>query len=75
MTKKIHTLMFLSSVLILLNDLFEKSEKVSIKRTVRSLSQEIVLFDLCTTRKYLLRGYILGVLTHMSAWDRHWVKH
>ena len=24
------------------------------------------------TRKYLLRGYILGVLTHTTAWDRHW---
>ena len=21
---------------------------------------------------YLLRGYILGVLTHTTAWDRHW---
>ena len=25
------------------------------------------------TRKYLLRGYILGVLTHTTAWDRHWL--
>ena len=24
------------------------------------------------TRKYLLRGYILGVLTHTTAWDRLW---
>ena len=24
------------------------------------------------TRKYLLRGYILGVLTHTTAWDQHW---
>ena len=24
------------------------------------------------TRKYPLRGYILGVLTHTTAWDRHW---
>ena len=24
------------------------------------------------TRKYPLRGYILGVLTHPTAWDRHW---
>ena len=24
------------------------------------------------TRKYLLRGYILGVLTHANAWDQHW---
>ena len=24
------------------------------------------------TRKYPLRGYILGVLTHTTAWDRIW---
>ena len=24
------------------------------------------------TRKYPLRGYILGVLTHTTAWDQHW---
>ena len=23
-------------------------------------------------RKYPLRGYIIGVLAHTSAWDRHW---
>ena len=24
------------------------------------------------TRKYLLQGYILGVLTHTTAWDQQW---
>ena len=24
------------------------------------------------TRKYPLCGYILGVLTHTTAWDQHW---
>ena len=24
------------------------------------------------TRKYSLRGYVLGVLTHTTAWDRLW---
>ena len=28
--------------------------------------------DFLLTRKYPLRGYILGVLTHTTAWDRHW---
>ena len=28
--------------------------------------------DLRYTRKYPLRGYILGVLTHTTAWDRLW---
>ena len=27
---------------------------------------------LLVTSKYPLRGYILGVLTHTTAWDRHW---
>ena len=27
---------------------------------------------LLITRKYPLRGYILGVLTHTTAWDQHW---
>ena len=26
------------------------------------------------TRKYPLRGYFLGVLTHTTAWDRHWER-
>ena len=30
----------------------------------------IVLYTL--TRKYPLRGYILGVLTHATAWDQLW---
>ena len=30
------------------------------------------LFLLCVTRKYLLREYILGVLTHTTALDRLW---
>ena len=28
--------------------------------------------EIVTYRKYPLRGYILGVLTHTTAWDRHW---
>ena len=28
--------------------------------------------DYIYTRKYPLRGYILGVLTHTTAWDQHW---
>ena len=32
----------------------------------------IFLFSfLYLTRKYLLRGLILGVLTHTTAWDHH----
>ena len=29
----------------------------------------LLLYD---TRKYPLRGYFLGVLTHTTAWDRLW---
>ena len=32
----------------------------------------IIKVPLVVTRKYPLRGYILGVLTHTNAWDRHW---
>ena len=28
--------------------------------------------SISVTRKYLLREYILGVLTHTTAWDQHW---
>ena len=31
--------------------------------------ESLVIVD---TRKYPLPGYILGVLTHTTAWDRHW---
>ena len=30
--------------------------------------------SISVTRKYLLREYILGVLTHTTAWDRHCMK-
>ena len=33
---------------------------------------ERTLHEIENTRKYPLRGYILGVLTHTTAWDRHW---
>ena len=28
--------------------------------------------EILSTRKYMLRGYILGVLTHTTAWDILW---
>ena len=30
------------------------------------------MFDWISTRKYLLRRYILGMLMHITAWDQHW---
>ena len=41
----------------------------NVKRHVAYVKTVIFLFD---TRKYPLRGYILGVLTHTTAWDRLW---
>ena len=29
-------------------------------------------FAFVDTKKYPLRRYILGVLMHTTAWDRHW---
>ena len=37
-----------------------------------SNSDSFQSFTLWFTWKYPLRGYILGVLTHTTAWDRHW---
>ena len=34
--------------------------------------KQISYSDFKVTRKYPLRGYILGVLTHTTAWDRLW---
>ena len=41
-----------------------------IKREYERSDQEIA--KLFKTRKYLLCGYILGVLRHITAWDPHW---
>ena len=41
-----------------------------IKREYERSDQEIA--KLFKTRKYPLREYILGVLTHTTAWDQHW---
>ena len=30
------------------------------------------IVELLNIRKYPLRGYILSVLTHTTAWDQHW---
>ena len=32
----------------------------------------MILYNSKITRKYPLRGYFLGVLTHTTAWDRLW---
>ena len=37
-----------------------------------SIQNEEITNGFFITRKYLLRGYILGVLTHITDWDRHW---
>ena len=50
--------MILKYVLNLPNDEYKDSEK------------DYSLID--RTRKYPLCKYILGVLTHTTAWDRHW---
>ena len=35
-----------------------------------SLKIQVCVYKFSITRKYSLRGYILGVLTHTTAWDR-----
>ena len=41
-----------------------------IKREYERSDQEIA--KLFKTRKCPLRGYILGLIMHTTAWDRHW---
>ena len=41
-------------------------EAISVLRFKNIVSLYII------TRKYPLRGYFLGVLTHTTAWDRLW---
>ena len=36
------------------------------------LKKVMTLTKYINTRKYPLRGYFLGVLTHTTAWDRLW---
>ena len=50
---------------------------LSMLKLLDFLDKELIFFSsffhykLMITRKYLLRGYILGVLTHTTAWDQH----
>ena len=41
-------------------------KEISLKGIFQSNSSIVI------TRKYPLRGYILGILTHKTAWRRHW---
>ena len=51
---------------------FQSGKEISVAKS------QILKYHACykqfqkKTRKYPLRGYILGVLTHTTAWDRHW---
>ena len=40
--------------------------------TLPNVTKSYQFSKILYTRKYPLRGYILGVLTHTTAWDRHW---
>ena len=47
--------------------------QLSIARNWKQLHEiESYCTKLQVTRKYQLRGYILGVLTYTTAWDRIW---
>ena len=60
--------MYIMSVL-LKNYKFSKNFVLKAENFV--LSDEVTLAShFGNTRKYPLRGYILGVLTHTTAWDR-----
>ena len=48
-----------------------RASRGSVHRILRFF---LVIFFIYLTRKYLLRGYILGVLMHTTAWDGHCMK-
>ena len=39
---------------------------------IHKLDEKLHKIMLNVTRKYPLRGYILGVLTHTTTWDQLW---
>ena len=49
-------------------------EGCSLFLSLSKIFKEMVNFmlDIFLIRKYPLRGYFLGVLTHTTAWDRLW---
>ena len=52
----------------------ENLSKLLIQNTEREFNENFIelVLVLVLTRKYPLRGYILGVLTHTTALDRLW---
>ena len=50
------------------------SETKMIEQRLLTFYENAILFlqKYHNTRKYPLRGYFLGVLTHTTAWDRLW---
>ena len=48
-----------------------QDETDKIKLTIKQIEGKQAIYILLT-RKYPLRGYILGVLTHTTAWELHW---
>ena len=47
-------------------------EKYGLSPILPSRVTILILNKLYSTRKYPLRGYILGVLTHTTSWDQLW---
>ena len=46
--------------------------KLLLKKASFLLTDCIFIFSFIMTRKYSLRGYILGVLTYTTTWDQLW---
>ena len=51
---------------------FEKLKISGFAQKQNGNLKSLAHFFIAVTRKYLLQGYILGVLTHTTAWDQQW---
>ena len=57
-------------VIPVLADILADAQKEKVSRIILAVFRVSTYFFI--TRKYPLRGYILGVLLHTTAWDRIW---
>ena len=51
---------------------FHNCHHTNVSVSLRCMFNSFIGFIILITRKYPLRGYILGVLTHTTALDRLW---
>ena len=69
---KMHLSLVTSNSCTIYNSSGKKCIILQGNRTLYPSVWKLGMLKYSVTRKYPLRGYIVGVLTHTTAWDRHW---